>query len=227
MKNHLLISTLLIVTLLFGCKTTKPDRITNAAPNTPPPAEVSPINTRGQADQAPAQRRAAPKPVKKAPFSASIRERIDSTQNADISRIQYFISKDITLKRSTPINKLEIDENGMVIMADGKEETEILIPSDLKGTLQGYEKDRVMVTFSVSDDRFLTFEKSDKDNGIYYLVAEWDEMGYGSIEYGGEKFTILPGGEGAQLMFSLERVSANKSAKNTEKGRSINPEKHN
>ncbi|MEL6253454.1 MAG: hypothetical protein AAFR87_15690 [Bacteroidota bacterium] len=225
MKNNLLISTLLIVTLLFGCKTTKPDRIVNAAPTTPPPAEVSPLNTRGQADQSQVQRRQ--KPVKKAPFSASIRERIDSTKNANISRIQYFISKDITLKRSTPINKLEIDENGMVIMADGKEETEILIPSDLKGTLQGHEKDQVMITFSVSDDRFLTFEKSEKDNGIYYLVAEWDEMGYGSIEYGGEKFTILPGGEGAQLMFSLERVSANKSARDIEKGRSVNPDGRN
>lgn len=229
MKNHLLISSILLFSLFslaVGCKTIKPNTIANQEREpAPPPAEIV-QNTRGQADQSPVQRR-QPNVNNTIPFTQSIRNKIEAAPNGDIMRVQYFISKDIKLRRTDGVESLEITEEGTVVMRDGKEEKEYIITSNLKGTCVSQTENSVRVTFSDSEDRFLTFESSPTDNGIYHLVAEWDEKGYGNIQYGDQDFIILPGSKGAQLLFSVERVSENKSKQVKEKGRDINNNNHN
>jgi len=220
MKNHLLISLILLFVLTLACKAFKPDTIAKQESTPPPPPAEVIQNTRGQADQSPVQRRENVN--NKIPFTQSIRKKIEAAPNGDIMRVQYYISKDIKLRRTDGVESLEITEEGTVVMRDGKEEKEYIIPSNLKGTCVSQEANMVKVTFSDSEDRYLVFESSPTDNGIYHLVADWDEKGYGNIQYGDQDFIILPGSKGAQLLFSVERVSENKSKQVKEKGRDIN-----
>ncbi|MEM6804117.1 MAG: hypothetical protein AAF696_22120 [Bacteroidota bacterium] len=229
MKNYLLISILLIFALIQACT---PKKIVADKMTEPPRQEIPAIieNTTGQSGMARGQEEP---PRNKIPFTESIRSKIELSDNADIKRVQYYISKSITLTRTDEDEDVSISDEGTLIITDIKEEKEFVIPVDLKGscicdsiTIDAMPEGEILVTFSESDKRFLTFRSEPNNNGIYHLVADWDERGYGTVKYGDKDYTILPGAKDAQLLFSIKRISDHNPRRVTEDGRDVNNNKH-
>jgi hypothetical protein len=127
--------------------------------------------------------------------------------DAELKRIQFYLSDDIVLRRQLGGAASEI-VNGKVRVINGQKVDEIIIPNGTPGVfLFSPKANRFAVAFeNGSTERYLMFGPNPKAGDRYVLLAkEWDRA-EGKVTYDGQEYNVNYGSAFAGLMLDLRRV---------------------
>lgn len=158
------------------------------------------------------------------PFTKNLYEENDWSE-AELKRIQFYVSKDIVLRRQASKGSSKI-ERGEIKIVDGKRVEEIVIRKGTPGVfLFQPREDRFAISFESSeyDDPYLIFGPSRKARGRYVLRAkEWtDSRRGGKISYDGKSYYTPSESAYAVLMVDLKRIRDTKVKSRTAGGRTV------
>lgn len=155
------------------------------------------------------------------PFTQDLYEEYGWTE-ADLQRIQFYVSKDIVLRRQLNTGTTEIS-SGEIKIVDGKEIEEVIIREGTPGVfLFSPKTNRLAVSFdSGSDTRFLMFGPNPKVNNRFVLLgSDWDRRS-GKVTYDGQSYWVDSEVAYASLMVDLKKISKTKIKSTTASGRRI------
>jgi len=154
------------------------------------------------------------------PFTQDLQEENAWTER-DLSKIQFYLSRDITLYRDFNSGESKI-EDGKVRMVNGRKVEEIVISKGTPGVLvSNPQSDRIAVSFEDDDSRFLMFGANPKAGDRYVLLAkEWKRSG-GTITYDGRSYFTDKNSAYSALMIDLKKIKKTKVSSRTAKGRKI------
>ena len=132
-------------------------------------------------------------------------DRYDWTED-ELSRIQFYLSDDVVLKRELVSGTKEII-NGDVKIIDGKQVEVITIPKGTPGVLEFTpDKKRMAVRFEEGGERYLMFGPNPKYGGKYMLLAsEWTRYS-GKVTYEGSTYRTENNSQLAALMIDLKKL---------------------
>lgn len=154
-------------------------------------------------------------------FTNSLYEKQNWSQD-DISKIQFYVSKDIVLTRSASKGQTAI-AGGKILIKDGKLVEQVVIREGTPGVLVLLPKeDRFAISFEESDDTaFLMFGPNPKYYDRFALLAQdWDRES-GQVHYRGNIYTVDASSAYASLMVDLRREGVNKYETRKVAGRTI------
>ncbi len=144
--------------------------------------------------------------------------------DAELKRIQFYLSEDIVLRRQISRGSSEISR-GEIKIVDGKKVEEIVIKRGTPGVFIFRPKDdRFAVSFEGgSDDRFLVFGPSKRNRGRYTLRArDWrNRRNGGEITYDGRVYYTPSNSAYATLMVDLKKIRSVKVKSRTAGGRKV------
>lgn len=126
---------------------------------------------------------------------------------SELSRIQFYLSQDLALRRQISEGESTIRE-GSIRIIDGQKVEEIVIPAGTPGVFQFSPKEnRLAVSFEGgSDKRYLMFGPNPKlDNRYVLLASEWEDR-QGKVTYDGGNYWVPAGNAMASLMVDLKRI---------------------
>ncbi len=126
---------------------------------------------------------------------------------AELKRIQFYLSNDIVLRRELGNSNVTIS-SGSIRVRDGRRVEEIVIRQGTPGVfLFSPKADRFAIGFEDGkNDRFLMFGPNPRQNNRYALLgAEWDRQG-GSVTYDGREYQVDANGAFANLLVNLKRA---------------------
>ncbi len=155
------------------------------------------------------------------PFTQDLQEE-NSWSEEDLSRIQFYVSKDIRLYRDHKSGESKI-EDGKVRMINGRKVEEIIITRGTPGVLVLNPKsDRIAVSFEDGNDqRYLMFGPNPKAGDRYVLLAkEWKKSG-GTISYDGRSYFTDKESAYSALMIDLKKIRKTKVKTRIAKGRKL------
>lgn len=141
----------------------------------------------------------------------------------ELKRIQFYVSKDIVLRRQASKGTSKI-ERGEIKIVDGKRVEEIVIREGTPGVFVFAPKsNRFAVSFESTDgdDPYLVFGPSRKARGKYVLRAKEWENREGRISYDGKTYYTPSESAYAVLMVDLKRIRDTKVRSRTAGGRKI------
>lgn len=154
------------------------------------------------------------------PFTQRLYEENGWT-DADLKRIQFYLSEDIILRRGVTQGATTIT-SGKIKIVDGKKIEETVIRKGTPGVFLFKPKEnRFAVSFESGDKSYLIFGASEKNNGKYTLrAAEWDK-GQGEITYNDQKYFTPARSAYATLMVNLKKIGKSEIRSRTAKGRTV------
>ncbi len=140
---------------------------------------------------------------------------------AELKRIQFYVSQDIVLYKSTSSGGSKI-EDGQIQIKDNSNVKQVVIKKGTPGILVFSPKDdRFAVSFDDDSDKYLMFGPSDRNNGRYTLLAKnWNRRS-GIIRYGGQEYRTNSESAYAALMVDIKRASDANYKKETAGGRKV------
>jgi hypothetical protein len=126
---------------------------------------------------------------------------------AELKRIQFYLSKSIVLRRELSGSKSEII-SGEIKLVDGRKVEEVIIPQGTPGAVVLIPKsDRLAVSFDAKDESYLIFGPNPKFNNRYGLMAsEWKRRS-GIVTFEGRKWRVENESAYAALMVDLKKVN--------------------
>jgi hypothetical protein len=138
-------------------------------------------------------------------FTESLYQKQKWTE-ADISRIQFYISKDIVLTRALTEGETKISE-GKIQIKNGRKVEQVIIRQGTPGVLVLMPKEnRFAISFEESDDAYLMFGPNPKyDNRFALLAQDW-EREKGKVHYKGNLYEVGSESAYASLMVDLRRI---------------------
>ena len=139
-----------------------------------------------------------------------------------LKQIQFYISKDIRLKRELTGGSSEII-SGKIKVEDGRKIEEVVIPKGTPGAfLFSPKKERFAVSFEADGDkRYLMFGPSPKYSDRFVLLAsEWKRK-HGRVNYDGKSWRISSEDAYAALLVDMKKVTKVDVNSRTAKGRKI------
>lgn len=142
-------------------------------------------------------------------FTKSLYEKEHWTKD-DISRIQFYVSRDITLSRAVSDDETSITE-GKIRIINGKKVQQVVIRQGTPGVVVLMPKeDRFAISFEEADnDAFLMFGPNPKyDNRFALLAQDWEREN-GKIHYKGQVYNVDSGSAYSSLMVDLKRIGEN------------------
>jgi hypothetical protein len=139
-------------------------------------------------------------------FTQDLYER-NRWSEAELKKIQFYLSDDVYLRRSLGENASEIVE-GQVRVINGRKVEEIVIPRSTPGVFMFSPRaNRFAITFEKgSDQRFLMFGPNPKAGERYVLLAKDWERTSGTVTYDGKEYEVNYGAAFAGLMVDLRRI---------------------
>lgn len=154
-------------------------------------------------------------------FTHGIRRKVQK-QSIPLNKLQFYIDRNVELRRTITSEDAEIVKKGKVVFEDGKYVHIIQLKKFTPGLCSMDSDYRVRVAFEEGSDRDLVFGVFDfgtpDDNEKYILQAlEWDD-GIGRIEYEGETYFIQKGGDKAKLMIKKDDIEKYQVEKRKMKG---------
>ena len=156
------------------------------------------------------------------PFTERLKQE-QGWQIEELSKIQFYLSEDVILRRQIAAGSSEII-SGEIKIVDGRKIEEIFIKEGTPGILvEQPKKNRIGISFEDGfDDRYLMFGPNPKRGGRYVLLAsDWDKR-KGTITYDGRKYYIsLQDGGSAILEVDLKKSTRTKVNSRTAGGRKI------
>ena len=140
----------------------------------------------------------------------------------ELKRIQFYVSKDIVLKRELTGGKSEI-VSGKIKVENGRKIEEVVIPKGTPGTFMFSPKsDRFAVAFEGgSDDRYLMFGPSPKYNDRFVLLASEWQRNMGKVKYDGKMWRVNSDHAYAALLVDMKRSSRTDVNSRTARGRKV------
>ena len=157
------------------------------------------------------------------PFTQDLYED-NNWSDADLKRIQFYLSEDIVMRRQARSGSSEI-VGGEIKIVDGKRVDEIIIKKGTPGVFIFRPKEeRFAISFEGgSDKRFLIFGPSERTRGRYTLRArQWKKRrGGGEITYDGRTYYTPSESAYAALLVDLKKIRNTKVKSREAKGRTI------
>ena len=153
-------------------------------------------------------------------FSDNLQREYNWSQS-ELERIQFYVSQDIRLVRTSCSGNARI-EDGKIKVKDNSRVNEVVIKRGTPGTLVFLpNKNRFAVSFERSDDYFLMFGPSEKNNGRYTLLAKDWRRNNGIITYGGAEYRTGSESAYAALMVDINKAKNSSVKRTTAKGRTV------
>jgi len=153
-------------------------------------------------------------------FSTQIRRKVESS-GTPLTQLQYYIDRDVELSREILKDETKVT-SGIVRFENGKNLNIITLKKNTPGVCTKVLPDKILVSFEVGDDKFLTFGKTKyaTDTDPYKVLANSWIGDYGSITYEGKNYFIHSGTE-ASIMIKTSELTKEEVNKRKMKGRVI------
>lgn len=156
------------------------------------------------------------------PYTQRIHEKYE-WKEADLKRVQFYLSDDIVLRRKTSQGKAEIT-NGQIKIIDGSRYEVVKFRKGTPGVLLFSPKEnRLAVSFEEGNkaDSFLMFGPNPNVNNRYVLLAsDWNKR-YGEVTYQGLKWETSDQSAYAGLLINLQNVATTNAEARVVKGRTV------
>jgi len=126
----------------------------------------------------------------------------------ELKSIQFYLSNSIELRRELTGAKSEVI-SGEIKLVDGRKIEEVVIPKGTPGVLLFMPKsNRFAVSFDAkSDESYLVFGPSPKQNDRYVLLASDWKRRTGIVTYEGKKWRVDNSSAYASLMVDLKKIN--------------------
>ncbi len=154
------------------------------------------------------------------PYTDAMKKKFGWTED-QIKRIQFYVSHDIVLHREAVKGSTDI-VRGTIKNIRGSKMEEIIIPSGTKGVVTEIPNEKkLLVSFELSDDRYLSFGVNPNASDKYMLLAsDWkNEMG--KVHYAGNEYYTEPDSKYASLMVDLRKIENMEVKQRVAKGRKV------
>lgn len=139
------------------------------------------------------------------PFTQEIYDRYTWNEN-DLRKIQFYLSKEVTLKRSMSKGE-SIISNGKIEDTRSRIVDQVVIPAKTPGTLVYFPKhNRFGISFDKDVEAFLMFGPNPKSGGKYVLLAKSWKDRTGKITYGETTYTADLGASFAHLLVNIKKA---------------------
>lgn len=140
---------------------------------------------------------------------------------ADIERIQFYVSKDIVLTRVLNDGETSISE-GKIRIKNGQRIERVLIQEGTPGVLVLMPKqNRFAISFESDDEAYLMFGPNPKYYDRYALLAQdWDKT-KGKVHYRGNIYTVSSESAFASLMVDMRQFGESQYSRRTLPGRKV------
>ena len=126
-------------------------------------------------------------------------------EEADLQRIQFYLSEDVVLQRELRSGSSQI-RNGSVKVVNGREVEQVVFRRNTPGVFTFSPKDeRVAISFEDDDANFLVFGPNPKNGGRYSLLASDWTRNSGTVSYAGREWKVSSADAFANLLISLKR----------------------
>ena len=154
------------------------------------------------------------------PFTQDIREEYKLSEQ-DMKSIQFYISKDIVLKRGEEVGS-KLTEDGELMLTKDHYIEEVVIkantPCIVKKAVDGKT---ITVQFEEESKRFLVFGSLRNTDGFYTLRAlEWNK-GRGKINYGDYYYLSAAGSRDVFLSLKMSSIESFSSDQKIIKGKKL------
>ncbi len=139
----------------------------------------------------------------------------------DLKRVQFYLSRDIRLRRDFDGGSAQI-ENGRIIIENGRQIEEVIIPRGTPGVyLFSPKTNRFAICFEDDDDKFLIFGPSPKYSNRFVLMAsEWGRD-HGIVTYAGKRWRVSSEEAYAALMVDMRKLEKISVDQKVVKGRKV------
>ena len=154
------------------------------------------------------------------PFTDDVYDEFGQSKEK-LSKIQFYLSKDIVLYRDYGNKKSEVID-GKIKIIDGRKIEEVIFKKGTPGVFVFTpKKDRIAISFEEGDGKYLMFGPNDKVGGRFVLLAkEWNKR-RGKVSYANKTWLTNDASAYANLMVDLDKARRTKVSKKTVKGRRI------
>jgi hypothetical protein len=139
------------------------------------------------------------------PYTDSMKKKYN-WNDEQIKSIQFYVSHDVVLYRELTQGSTEIVQ-GKIKTINGRQVEEILIRQGTPGILTAIPKqDKMLVSFEMSDDHYLSFGVNPNAGEKYVLLASDWNNGIGKIHYSNKEYYTSPDSKYAFLLVDLRRI---------------------
>ena len=138
----------------------------------------------------------------------------------DLQKIQFYVSRDIELKRQLSAGSSQI-VSGKIRIENGREVEVVTIQRGTPGVFVFSPKsDRFAVSFE-ADDQFLIFGPNPRSGGRFTLrAADWTRNS-GVVTYGNQKYRVSSDAAYAALLIDLKKVTRTQRQARVARGRKV------
>ena len=139
----------------------------------------------------------------------------------DLKQIQFYVSRDVELKRQLTAGSSEI-VSGKIRIENGREVEVVTIQRGTPGVfLFSPKADRFAVSFEDGDEQFLMFGPNPRSDGRFTLrAADWNRNS-GLVSYGGKKYRVSSDAAYAALLIDLRKVTRTQRQARVARGRRV------
>lgn len=156
----------------------------------------------------------------KVPFSKSIMTRYDVTE-ADLSKMQFYTSDEIILKRAEAHGTGKKTEDGVLTISKGKDIEEIVIKKNTPCLIQKIaNRDQFMMNFG-DGNKYLVFGTMNQSSGYYTFQASEYVNGQGKVNYGNVYYLANTNSKYVHLNFKMKNLRDVNVKRSTVKGKKI------
>ena len=156
----------------------------------------------------------------KVPFTQAVREKYKLT-NQELSKLQFYISDEVTLKNGTPTEVDKAVEDGKLVIKTSKNDELVVVKSKTPGTVdETVDLTTVKVAFEDGMNKGIVFMSKGDKNGYYRLAAIQDGGRY-KISYNNQEYYLQSGG-GAILLFKKKSLKDIQQTEKVAKGKRVN-----
>ena len=156
----------------------------------------------------------------KIPFTQSVREKYKLTPS-ELSKLQFYISDEVTLKNASPTEVDKAVEDGKLIIKTSKSDELVVIKAKTPGTVdETIDNGTVKVAFEDGMNKGIVFMSKGDKQGFYRLAGIQDGGRY-KISYNNQDY-YLNTGSGAVLLFKKKSLKDIQQTEKVAKGKRIN-----
>lgn len=156
----------------------------------------------------------------KVPFTQSVREKYKLT-NQELSKLQFYISDEVSLKNGTPTEIDKAVEDGKLVIKTSKNDELVVIKAKTPGAVdETIDISTIKVAFEDGMNKGILFMSQGDKNG-YYRLAGIQDGGRFKISYNNQEY-YLNSGAGAILLFKKKSLKDIQQTEKVAKGKRVN-----
>lgn len=156
----------------------------------------------------------------KKPFSTDVMKRYNVSE-ADLTKMQFYTSDDIILKRAEAHGTGKKTEDGVLTISKGKDIEEIFIKKNTPCLIQKIaNRNQFMMNFG-DGNKYLVFGTMGQSSGYYTFQASEYVSGRGKVNYGNTYYFANPSSKYVHLNFKMKSLRDVNIKRRSVKGKKI------